>query len=81
MRGNQYACLRYTVEEGSHRFCAGVLCWDTLTGIVESVAVHPDYRRQGIARQLLAIGRAYCGHIRHSENLTPDGHAWAHSVG
>lgn len=80
--GNQYACLRYTVEEGSHRFCAGALCWDTLTGTVESVAVHPDYRRQGIARTLCAVVRQYlCKRLKCSDNMTVEGQALAIACG
>lgn len=82
MQGIRYACIRYTSDEGSHRFCAGVLCWDTLTGIVESVAVHPDYRRQGIGRTLSAIVRQYiCKGLKCSDNLTAEGKALAIACG
>lgn len=77
-KGNQYAALRYIVDEGSHRFVAGVLCWDTFTGIVESVAVHPDYRRQKIGQNMVAIVRAFiCKKLKAGNNLTPDGRALA----
>ena len=82
MKGKQYACLRYTVEEGSHRFVAGVLCWDTLTGIVESVAVHPDYRRQKIAQNMLAVCRAFvCKRLKCGDNITKEGRALALACG
>lgn len=80
--GKRYACLRYTVDEGSHRFCAGVLCWDTTTGIVESVAVHPDYRRQKIAQNLLAVCRAFvCKRLKCGDNMTGEGRALAIACG
>lgn len=76
--GNRYACLRYTIDEGSHRFVAGVLCWDTLTGTVESVAVHPDYRRQKIAQNMAAIVRAFiCKNLKCGDNMTEDGRGLA----
>lgn len=80
-KGTRYHCVRYTIAEGSHRFCVAVLCWDGLTGAIESVHVLPDYRRQGIARQLLALARHAGFTVRHSDDLTPDGQAWAQSVG
>jgi len=78
MKGSQYACLRYTIDEGSHRFVAGVLCWDTSTGIVESIAVHPDYRRQKVAQSLTAIVRQYiCKGLKCGDNTTVEGRALA----
>ena len=82
MQGSRYACLRYTVDEGSHRFVAGILCWDALTGIVESVAVHPDYRRQKIAQNLLAVCRAFiCKRLKCGDNMTGEGRALAIACG
>lgn len=82
LTGKRYACLRYIVDEGSHRFVAGVLCWDALTGIVESVAVHEDYRRQKIGQNMVAVVRAFlCKKLKAGNNLTPEGRALAIACG
>lgn len=41
----------------------------------------PECRRQGLAKMLLAIVRAVLGHVRHCDNLSEAGKAWALSVG
>lgn len=77
-KGRQYAALRYIVEKDGLRFVAGVLCWNTLTGVVESVAVAPGYRRQKIAQNLLAVCRAFiCKRLKCGDNLTAEGRALA----
>ena len=81
-KGKQYALIRYTIGDDGQRIVVGVLCWNTLTGIVESVAVHPDYRRQKIAQNLLAVCRAFiCKRLKCGENMTMEGQALAISCG
>ena len=81
-KGKQYALLRYTIGDDGQRIVVGVLCWNTLTGIVESVAVHPDYRRQKIAQNMLAVCRAFiCKRLKCGENMTMEGQALAISCG
>lgn len=76
LQGKQYAALRYIVENDGQRFVAGVLCWNTLTGVVESIAVAPDYRRQKIAQNLLVVCRAFiCKRLKCGDNLTAEGRA------
>lgn len=78
LQGKQYAALRYIVEKDGLRFVVGVLCWNTLTGVVESVAVAPGYRRQKIAQNLLAVCRAFiCKRLKCGDNLTAEGRALA----
>ena len=77
-KGKQYALIRYTIGDDGQRIVVGVLCWNTLTGIVESIAVAPDYRRQKIAQNLLAVCRAFiCKRLKCGDNLTADGRALA----
>lgn len=77
-KGKQYAALRHIVEKDGQRIVIGVLCWNTLTGVVESVAVHPDYRRQKIAQNLLAVCRAFIyKRLKCGDNLTAEGRALA----
>jgi len=77
-KGKRYALIRYTIGDDGQRFVVGVLCWNTLTGIVESVAVHPDYRRQKIAQNLLAVCRAFIyKRLKCGDNLTAEGRALA----
>lgn len=77
-KGKQYAALRYIVEKDGQRIVVGVLCWDTLTGVVESIAVAPDFRRQKIAQNLLAVCRAFiCKRLKCGENMTAEGRALA----
>lgn len=77
-KGRQYALLRYTIDDDSQRIVVGVLCWNTLTGVVESVAVAPGYRRQKIALNLLAVCRAFiCKRLKCGDNLTAEGRALA----
>lgn len=76
--GKQYAALRHIVENDGQRIVVGVLCWDTLTGVVESIAVHQCYRRQKIAQNLLAVCRAFiCKRLKCGDNLTAEGRALA----
>jgi hypothetical protein len=64
----------------------GTLWWDHNTGEVKNVIVEDEYKRQGIAPP--ACGRRLTGfhpkngwpRPRHSDDLTPDGAAWAKSV-
>ena len=77
-KGKQYALLRYTIGDDGQRIVVGVLCWNTLTGVVESIAVHPDYRRQKIAQNLLAVCRAFIyKRLKCGDNLTAEGRALA----
>ena len=77
-KGKRYALIRYTIGDDGQRFVVGVLCWNTLTGIVESIAVTPDYRRQKIAQNLLAVCRAFiCKRLKCGDNLTAEGRALA----
>lgn len=81
LKGDRFSALRYRVDNGQWREPVSALIWETRTGIIEQVMTLPEYRGQGIAKQLLALARAHIGTIRHSENLTHDGKAWAHKVG
>lgn len=51
----------YVVEwkspEGEQRLAAMLVCWQVMDEVqVATIAVHPDFQRQGIARWLLAYG-------------------------
>lgn len=76
---------------GSYRFCYvsqngcclepyGACLVVDETGTIESVYTMPEHRRQGIAKQLLAIAKVYVGDVKHSDNLTTEGRLWRDSV-
>ncbi len=51
----------YVIEwkgtQGEHRLVAMMVCWQVMDEVqVATLAVHPDFQRQGIARWLLAHG-------------------------
>lgn len=49
---------------------------------IKGVYTDPQTRRMGFARSLLWVARNVLGvSVRHSDNLTELGKAWAHSVG
>lgn len=49
---------------------------------IKAVYTDPAARRYGYARCLLWVARNVLGvSVRHSQNMTDDGKAWAHSVG
>lgn len=48
----------------------------TITGVYTL----PEHRRNGMAKQMLAIARHLFGNVKHSDNLTEDGKAWRDSV-
>lgn len=50
------------------------------TYTIEGVYTLEGHRRQGFAKQLLAVARFTLGAVKHSDNLTPDGKAWRDSV-
>jgi GNAT superfamily N-acetyltransferase len=50
------------------------------TYTVEAVFTLESHRRQGYARQLLAVARVTLGTVQHNGNLTADGRAWRDSV-
>ena len=49
-------------------------------GRIGYVEVAPEYRRQGVATALLEAARQWDPSVHHSDNLTPDGRAWAERV-
>jgi GNAT superfamily N-acetyltransferase len=53
----------------------------TLGHDIEMVGVHPDYRRQGIATELLNQARTIVPDIMHSSQQTADGRAFAAATG
>lgn len=71
----------------SYRFCfiggGGVYCSCLIVGadkIIHSVYTLPEYRRRGIAKQLLLIARLTLKTVAHSDNLTIKGGLWRDSV-
>jgi len=48
---------------------------------INSVWVHPDHRRQGLATQMLAHAKAHGVDPKHNEQRTESGDAWARSTG
>jgi GNAT superfamily N-acetyltransferase len=50
------------------------------TYTIEGVYTTASHRRQGYAKQLLAVARVTLGTVQHNGNLTPDGKAWRDSV-
>lgn len=60
----------------------GYLEHDRDSGEVSSVWVHPDHRGRGIATDLFDWTRSYVNsRLRHSDDLTDEGRAWAESMG
>lgn len=47
---------------------------------VDAVYTLPEARRQGYAKQLLAVARHTLGTVNHSQNMTKNGLAWRNSV-
>lgn len=68
-----------------YRGQAGLLLERDLWGsgyTIKAVYTDPQARRMGFARSLLWVARNVLGlAVRHSQNLTEAGKAWAHSVG
>lgn len=60
--------------------CVGILRWYS-SGEIDSVWVHPDLRRQGLATDLLRRAREADPTVHHSDVLTPAGAAWRERVG
>jgi hypothetical protein len=58
----------------------GFAGWDE-DGVFQIVAVRPDRQRQGIATMLWKRAQSLMPGLRHSSMLTPDGRAWAMSLG
>lgn len=48
---------------------------------IDSVWVHPDYRRAGIATALLGVARDTGARVEHSHERTEAGDAWAQKQG
>lgn len=57
----------------------GFLRWAE-DGEIMDVWVHPDFRRQGIATEMLARAREVYPTVRHSETLTQMGREWSRAV-
>lgn len=56
--------------------------WSTDDGVIQSIWVHEDYRRRGIATKLYREARKRAsGSIRHSSYRTQEGDDWAKAVG
>jgi GNAT superfamily N-acetyltransferase len=50
--------------------------------IIDVAVVHPRYQRRGIASTLHNLASAQFGqHVEHSDNITPEAHAWATGSG
>lgn len=47
---------------------------------IDAVFTTESHRRQGMARQLLAVARFIYGSVYHSDNLTIEGEKWRDSV-
>jgi GNAT superfamily N-acetyltransferase len=65
---------------------AGSLEWNKSSGKIEDIDVHPEARRQGIASHMWDLAHQVSQETstpapRHSPERTPDGDAWAKSVG
>lgn len=50
------------------------------TYTVKAVYTAPQERRQGLARQLLAVSRLLIGTVKHGQDFTDDGLLWRDSV-
>lgn len=80
--GRRFTALQYVHRDGSAIAApVAALIWGKATGEIETVYTRPEFRGQGLARQLLAMARACVAPVRHSPHLTPDGAAWAAKVG
>ena len=55
----------------------GKLSVDRVAGAVHEVFVRPDYRRRGVASQMLDHARRVYPDLQHSTALHPDGAAFA----
>lgn len=69
--------LHAYTRDGKH---AGELSWFGEDGMIRDVGVHPDYRRRGIASELLHRARQIQPDVHHSDALTSDGAGWARKV-
>jgi len=50
-------------------------------GVITSVGVDEEFRRQGIATDMLAFARTLLPSVHHNTDLTHDGRAWSQHVG
>jgi ribosomal protein S18 acetylase RimI-like enzyme len=50
-------------------------------GVIADIHVDEEYRRQGIATDLLAAARAILPSVHHNRELSSDGRAWSQRVG
>ena len=49
--------VEWTGSDGAQRIAAMMVCWQVMDEVqVATIAVHPDFQRQGLARKLLAYG-------------------------
>jgi GNAT superfamily N-acetyltransferase len=58
----------------------GVLKWDATTGETRDVQVEPEHQRKGLATAMWNHAKEVAP-IRHSGTRTPEGDAWAKTVG
>ena len=49
--------VEWTADGGEQRIAVMMVCWQVMDEVqVATIAVHPDFQRQGLARRLLAYG-------------------------
>lgn len=74
---NDTHTLHAYADNGDH---AGELSWFGEDGMIRDVDVHPDYRRRGVATELLRRARIIQPEVHHSGIYTSDGAQWAGKI-
>jgi GNAT superfamily N-acetyltransferase len=74
---NEVFLIAYSSENSN---LVGYTSWDD-EGVHQMIAVHPDYRRQGIATMLWKRARDHVPGLQISRDLTEAGKKWATSLG
>jgi len=70
----------YTPESLAKKQSAAHLVWYR-NGEINSLSVHPDHQRMGLATELLRRAREINPNVHHSPVRSPNGDAWAKSTG